>query len=316
MRPRKERGLTLVELMIAVAIAGIAMAAAFSLSFSMMDGLREHRRAVEVERSARASMQIIGHAVRGASIAVPSGELEDLVACSGRGPLYVENRSDAPDRLQVIHGIGGSPVTEVRDQSFDVGDARLYPDDVSGFRAGDQVIVSDTETGKIVRVERVHDDHLQVEYDSCFSSWPGGGYGHGSLVVRAQVSGFFIDDTGDIPVLLMSSQGLSGDGSEAEPVALGIEDLQIAVGVDHADDGRIDEWHYSDPGDPAPPEPTSTPWRALRISISARSAEEASDDPISTRQGAEDRPGADEADEFRRRASTGIVELRNMEGSP
>jgi prepilin-type N-terminal cleavage/methylation domain-containing protein len=320
----RERGLTLVELMVAVVIAGIAMAAAFSLGYAMMDGYREHRRSVEVERSARASMQAIADAVRNASVGVPSGELEDLVSCTGRGPLFVENHSDGPDRLQIVHGTGGA-LTEIWDGAFNLGVGQILVHDAGGFRPGDQVIVADTETGKLVSVIDV--DHstnvLQVDTNCPGTSWPAGGYGRGSMVIRAQVSGFAIDDSGDVPVLLMSPTGLPDvlgavlpDTWEAHPVALGVEDLQVAVGVDHTGDGMVDTWHYSAVGDDDPPDPSVTPWRALRLTLVARSFQESSDQPMSARPAAEDRPGEEEMDEFRRRVLTTIVELRNLEGSP
>ena len=319
-----QRGLTLVELMVAVVIAGIAMAAAFSLGYAMMDGYREHRKAVEVERSARASMQLIADAVRNASVGVPTGELEDLVSCTERGPLFVENLSDGPDRLQVVHGVGGS-MTEVRDGSFNLGSTQIDVADASGFRPGDQLIISDTQSGKLVSVVDVDlsGDVLQVETACPGLTWPAGGYGRGSLVIRAQVSGFAIDEQGEVPVLLVGPRGLPAllggllpNTWQADPVALGVEDLQIAVGVDHSGDGMIDRWHYSEAGDPDPPDPAVTPWRALRITVIARSFQENSDQPMSTRPAAEDRPAAERPDEFRRRVLTTIIELRNLEGSP
>ena len=114
--------------------------------------------------------------------------------------------------------------------------------------------------------------------------------------------------------------------AEPEAVAEGIEDLQIALGIDnnpndgdlHEDTsaGDIDEWVYNHPSDSAAAAVTAAPYRAIRITVTARSIDETSNVPISVRPPAEDRDAASQADVYRRRSLSTTVELRNLAGSP
>ncbi len=111
-----------------------------------------------------------------------------------------------------------------------------------------------------------------------------------------------------------------------EAVAEGVEDLQIAIGVDlngnggiDAEDGAAgndDEWVYNHPDDSDPPPVGTAPYRAIRLTVIARSTDEVTSVATPLRKGAEDRPDATTPDNSRRRTLSTIVELRNMEGSP
>ena len=98
--------------------------------------------------------------------------------------------------------------------------------------------------------------------------------------------------------------------------------MQIAVGVDGDGDGTVledgtttDEWHYNVDLDGAPPDVTTTPWRAVRLTITARSITESSNVALYLRPAVEDRPVASSADVYRRRTLTSTVEIRNLTGS-
>jgi hypothetical protein len=58
------------------------------------------------------------------------------------------------------------------------------------------------------------------------------------------------------------------------------------------------------------------PFRAIRLTVIARSTDDTSNVATSLRPGAEDRAAATVADVARRRSLSTIVELRNLEGSP
>jgi hypothetical protein len=150
---------------------------------------------------------------------------------------------------------------------------------------------------------------------------PSAGIAAGALVVRARAVAFFIAVAADGLPTLMMDPDLDGP-ADPEPLADGIEDLQIAVGVDLDGDGILrddgtagDEWFYNAAGDPAPPAVTTTRWRALRLTVVARTPHERSAELVSKRPAVEDRPVGD-ADVYRRRVLSTVVEIRNLEGSP
>jgi hypothetical protein len=150
---------------------------------------------------------------------------------------------------------------------------------------------------------------------------PSGGYAAGSLVIPVQRARFYIDTINGTPSLMMDPDAEGPAG--AEPLAEGIEDLQIAVGVDTgAMDGTLvevgaaandDEWAYNVAGDTA----LTGRIRAVRLSVIARAATELQGGtPGFLRPALEDHPGSSIWDAYRRRVLSSTVELRNLEGSP
>jgi prepilin-type N-terminal cleavage/methylation domain-containing protein len=326
-RDHHQAGLTLVELMIALLILSIAVAAAFSIGFTMLAGYRDSRRAVAVERSARGAIGFISKAVRAASPGVPTGSITDLGGCNTFSGLRVTNHDDAPDELEVIYA-SGAVVTSLR-ATFDDSSSSLTVLDGSAFSAGDYALVltpgGDGHLVPVVSVSPSGSEYV-IDIGGSASSLCGGvapfTYAPPSMVLRARLAHFFVDDTGS-PMLMMDPDG---DGpADPEPVAEGIEDLQIAVGVDTDSDDTVtevgaaagdDEWFYNVAGDLDPPDVATTPWRALRLTVTARAVSETSAVADSLRPAAEDRPAASVADVFRRRTLSTTVEIRNLKGSP
>lgn len=327
-RHDSESGMTLVELMISMVILGIVIAAAFNVAYTVMNSYRDHRRAMAVERSARGAMTVLTDAVRNASPGVETAQITDLVGCSTLKGINVVNRSDGPDTLQLVYATG-AVITSIR-QEFNQDSAELVVLDGSGLKAGDHVLVTDfDDRGHIVPITDVNDngDSWTLSLSSppsglCSPAVPSFSYAVLSTVLRAQVAEFSVTE-GDVPVLMMDRDG-AGPG-EPEPVAEGIEDLQIAIGIDEdgngevsadADDGA-DEWVYNHPDDLDPLLAiTARPYRALRLTVVARSIDETTSQPTSLRPKAEDHDGATSPDVYRRRSLSTRVEIRNLQGSP
>ena len=347
MKRRAQAGLTLVELMIAVVISGLVISAALAMGFSMMNGYRDHRTMVNVERSARVSLEIMADAIRNSSPGVPLGNFEDIVGCSGQvAGLQVINKTDDPDELKVIYasggvlssvyqavGFGSSDTTVTVLDSEDIEDQDFYPDDY--------IIITNLDAGAVLPVTAVSapfDCGVAGTPVTCYTltvkqpsscggiTWPASGFETGALVIRGRYARFFIKDdadTGNIPTLMMDPDA---DGPEAdldpEPIAEGIEDMQIAIGVDADADLSIaeigtdpddDEWYYNVDGDPDPPPLVP---RALRITLVARSVAEQSEVDSYERPAAEDHAADGVKDPFRRRVLSTTVEIRNLNGSP
>ncbi|MCG8425204.1 MAG: PilW family protein [Proteobacteria bacterium] len=324
-----EAGVTLIELMISLVIASIAISATFSLGMSIMNGYREHRDMVKLERTARSSMAFLSKAIRSASPAVPNGDIDDLIGCSDAGGLRVLNRSDGPDEIEVVYPIGGI-ISSLR-QTYDVKTRSLIVVDGSEFQAGDYAVVSNLKRGHLIPIldvkERRDGWYLISKKPSRLCrgvEFPDGGYPPGSVVVRAQISRFFIDDSdqvGGVPTLMMDPDS---EGDEpAEPLARGLEDLQVAIGVDLDRDGvvddqgnRDDEWFYNATGDSDLPQMSEQPPRAYRVTVVARSVEPANKAATGIRPAVEDRAIAEAPDGYRRRVLSATIELRNLTGSP
>ncbi|HEU5055302.1 MAG TPA: PilW family protein [Kofleriaceae bacterium] len=324
-----EAGMTLIELMIAMVILGIVVAAAMNVAYTIMNGYRDHRKAMAVERSARGAMTVLADAIRNASPGVENAQITDLVGCSTLTGIDVTNRTDGPDSLQIVYA-SGAFITSIR-QVFDQDSTEVVVLDGSGLKAGDQILITDfDDRGHLMAITDVTDNGgdytlalASAPTSMCSPSPPAFSYPVLSTVIKAQVAEFTVDDTGDIPVLMMDRDG-AGAG-EPEPVAEGIEDLQIAIGVDENGDSEVsadapdgvDEWFYNhvDDVDPALAI-TARPYRALRVTVVARSIDETTARPTSIRPAAEDHAATTQPDVFRRRSLSTRVEIRNLQGSP
>jgi prepilin-type N-terminal cleavage/methylation domain-containing protein len=339
---RGQAGFTLVELMISLVILSVAVAATFGLSTSMMNSYRDHRRMVQVERAGRAAMETLAEALRNGSPGVASGNIIDLTGdCASFGGISVTNSTTGPDSVDIVYAAGGA-ITSAR-AAFSDPSAQLEVADASGFSAGDLALIVATSSaapadshGHLVQVDAVsapaggNPNWILDVSNPCgatsisvvTSTGTVTSYDQGSLVLRARRGRFYIDTPAalGVPTLMYDPDGAAG-GEAAEPLAMGIEELQIAVGYDANGDGTItdtasnsDEILYNVDPDVAPAGAT-TP-RAFRLTVVARSIWESSTAAMSTRPAVEDRNGAASADQYRRRILSAVVEARNFQRSP
>ena len=149
-------------------------------------------------------------------------------------------------------------------------------------------------------------------------------YDVGSLVVRARHVTFFIDTLDGIPTLMMDPDSdLAGGTAPAEPLAEGVEDMQIAEGIDANGDQVIselgtaagdDEWVFNVSGETAPAA-TVIP-RAVRITLIARTAKPLQGGVTPYQRPAVEDRSAGAADAYKRRVLSARIELRNTTGSP
>jgi prepilin-type N-terminal cleavage/methylation domain-containing protein len=323
---RAQGGFTMIEMMIAVVLVTIVIGFALQVGLTFVNAARSAREAQGAERGARASIEYLSDVVRAASTAAPAADLRDATNCTPVNAIGVENHADGPDKLTVVYGSGGvltslRTVFDGNSTSFDVLEA-------SGLSVGDSVIISDGTMGRLVPVKSMSGATGQATIgtssvsSSCSTlSMPQGGFGVGSLVVRGKVARFYVANANDGTPMLWMDPDADGP-AQAEPLAEGVEDMQIAVGVDLNGDGVLtdngsttDEWFYNAPGDPAPPDPTVTPWSAIRISLVARTFTDKGTTTQSTRPALEDHP-AGTADIYRRRVLASVIEIRNLEVNP
>jgi prepilin-type N-terminal cleavage/methylation domain-containing protein len=311
-----QKGFTLVELMISLVLFSVAIAGVLSVAVTMTQGFREQRQVIATESSVRAPLEFIADAIRNASPAVPSGDIQDVKNCV-TGAIAVVNNTNAPDQLDIVYA-SGSVVTSLRTIYDSTTNLAITVTDASQLAVGDTLLITNMTKGHLVDVTAVNTATgvLALTAPGCTPALPVGGYPPGSLVIRALRARFTVDVTGaatdGVPTLMMDPDA---DGpASAEPLAENVEDMQIAVGVDVDLNKGIDagEWEYSS-GVGA----LAGAIRAMRITLVARAPNQLQGGTASFyRPAAEDRPIASTADSYRRRVLSTTVEIRNLGGSP
>jgi hypothetical protein len=286
---------------------------------SMTRAYREQRLAIATENAARAPLDYIVDAVRQASPAVTSGTIKDANDCSfNTGALSFVDSETGPDQLTVVYASGG--VVSTTHSAFTNASTSITipAAHLDQFAIDDYVLVSNQTEGTLVKVTGITGSALTVN-PQCGGAFPTGGYPSGSILVRANRAKFTIGDVDGVPSLLMFANG----ATSSEPVAEGVEDLQIAIGVDANGDGVLtgapdpsatgDEWVGDDAGESLP----AGPIRGVHVVIVSRDTRELSG-TASFYEPAQalNHGGSTTANKYRRRMLSSSVEIRNLTGSP
>ncbi len=323
-RRRGQVGFTLIELMISLVMFSFAVAGILAVAVAMASGFREQKQSIGAESSARGGMGFLGDAIRGASPGLPGGNsltLETFNTTSGNcpaGAFLLADPAGGTDDLTVVFAYG-SVVTSTR-QAFDAGtDTSLDVVDGSQFRLNDWILVTNYGRGHVVQITAVTGNNLTIATGSCTKSVVSS-YNAGALVVRVLRARFYIQALDLIPTLFMDPDA---EGPAAgEPLAEGVEDMQLELGVDPAGDGvsevksaaNDDEWSGNYAGDSVPL-PTDI-IRAVRLTLIARSTAPVTGIGNFFRPAAANHTASLLPDNFRRRVLFSTIEVRNLGGSP
>jgi prepilin-type N-terminal cleavage/methylation domain-containing protein len=326
---RAQRGFTLVELMISLVLFSVAIAGILSVAVSMGQGMREQRAAVATESQVRVPMDFLTDAIRQAGPAVPTAattvvntNLQDVTTCD-IGAVVVTNNTSGPDTLDLVYASGA--VVTATMGSYVAGTTSLQVADASQLAVGDMILISNKTQGHTVTITGIDvpSNTLTLAGQTCATlALPTGGYPAFSIVVRVVRARFTIvpntpgvAPADGIPVLMMDPDGPNGPAL-AEPLAEGVEDLQVALGVDVNGDGVIDpltEWAFDTAGHGA----LVGPILSVRLVMVSRATTIAANGAkLYTPLPALDHAPAATADTFRRRVLEATVEIRNMGGSP
>lgn len=318
---RSQRGFTLVELMVSLVIFTFAIAGVLSVAVAMTRAFREQRQIIATENAARAPLDFIVDALRQASPGVTTGVIKDAGDCTfTTGAISIIDYTDKPDELSIVYASGGVVSTTHTAFTSSSTAITLPTGHTAQFAAGDYALVTNQAEGTLVKIEGINGDDLQVQ-PTCAGAFPTGGYPSGSILVRAQRARFAIGPIDGIPSLLMYTNGATTD---PEPVAEGVEDLQVALGVDANGDGVLagqaidinnntDEWYGNASGETVP----AGPVRGVHVVIVSRDTKALSGTASFYQPGdALNHPGSTTPDNFRRRLLSSTVEIRNLSGSP
>jgi prepilin-type N-terminal cleavage/methylation domain-containing protein len=323
-----QAGFTLIELMISLVLFSFVIAGVLAVAVSMSQGFREQRASTQAESAVRVPLDFLADAIRQGSPGAPTNVIFDSTTCTTVA-INVNNNVGTgsaanTDRLDVIYA-SGAVLTSTREIYATTNQTSLNVNDASGFAIGDSFVVSDTTEGVLLKITNIVGNTLTIAAQSgACGAFPlsAGPYPTGSLVIRAQHAWFYIGWVDGSPMLMMDPDA-NATTVDAEPLAEGVEDLQLVMGVDTTANGlgaegtptlATDEWWYNVAGDTTP----AGTLRAIRITMIARTLSGLIGNLQSfNRPAAEDHAAAPlNSDNFRRRILRTTVEVRNMSVSP
>jgi prepilin-type N-terminal cleavage/methylation domain-containing protein len=326
-RKRSQRGFTLIEMMVALVLFAAITVGMMSVAITMTNGYRDQEVTIATESSTRAALEFMSQGLRGASPGVADPyAITDATGC-GTGinnafrlesNLTVAGLSSKPDAFTVVMPVG--QVLTTTTTAITAG-PQVTVSNAAELNAGDQVLITDHATGNIFRIASKSGNTLTFAPTACGALTAP----IGSTVIRVMRARFSIDflPGETVPMLFMDADA-DGTFYTKEPIAEGIEDMQIAVGIDddankiinveNSPNATSDEWHGNNIGDVV--YTTQAGVRAIRITLVARTAKEATGVNAYRLPAIEDRAANAATDNFRRRILSSTIEVRNLGGSP
>jgi len=316
---KRDKGLTLVEMMIAMLLVLIASAGALALVARGRSAQRTAEAIARLEETTDAALAILVEELRMAGylgLAAPGSPV------AGASPL---GAAESPE-LAVAGGCGPSLAhdlgTAVSTADGAYGIAFNVPLQCSAGPQGRIVVGSDTLILRHASAIAAEADpgRLQLETNFRAARLMADGAPHlgdGARIHDLEISVFYVsaDSTAQRGLPSLRRKRLVGGSRPAfqdEELVTGIEDLQVEIGLDAAadQDSAVDRWVT-----PTEFSGADTP-RAVRLWIRARSdlpEHPAVDQPALSYANREE-PRASLP--FRRKLSSRIVELRNLQGAP
>lgn len=301
------KGITLIELVVAMFIVGIVSIAIFMAFKSQQRSYLIQNQVAEMQQNIRASMDIITRDIRMAGFGFKAGKVSYW---DGNGKAFINAFSiinNNPDRIDVLFA-DASVNTTIRDE-MPKPSAIFKVDSTAGFEPNDLAIITDGDNTTLIQITQVQTKHL-VHAPSSPVNPPGGhnifpddGYGIGDKIYKLKYISYDVDSSDpDHPTLRVDSDG-PGVGAY-QPLADNIEDLQVVIiFADGHEANTYDDTDGDDTND-------YDDIRSIRITILARTDRQ-DPDFNGQRPAIEDHAGGG-SDHYRRRLLSSIIRVRNL----
>lgn len=318
MRRSAGRGFTLIELMIGMALLAM-LSIGMLTTVNLVGRTQRASAAIDVaQAAARAGLEMITRDVemasagaRTGSIAFGNGAPAQLLA------VRVTNSNTGPDQLDLLSVDTSAQATLMAPLA--AGQTTLSVSSSAGFNVGDLIQVSDLTTAMVMQVSATTGGATPSLSVNANGNPQPQTFAAGSYVFRSRAVRYYVDTTiyGPQDPLLMFDP--DGPGPAAgQPLAEGVEDFQVALGVDANGDGVLtnvgaaagdDEWIFNVVGEAMPA--SLAQLRAVRVTVVARTVLPQAG-TRGQRPGAEDHAGAAAADGYSRRVLRSEMTVRNF----
>jgi type II secretory pathway pseudopilin PulG len=336
-RQSAARGLTLVELMVAMGLSSLVILALLAYAQTQTAIQRQTQQATALQANVQAAVEEMSTSLRAAGSsftagfatnAVPPGTPTRVLGVTVQNNVLGAPGGDGPDALLVLVS-DDAPYATLLDDAAQ-GTTPLVVDGDAGLRQGDFLLLSDFTDAVLYRLtqdpaaatfngEAV--THLAVTPPVATPPTP---FFKGAKVFRARPLVYRLDTNviEGLSVLTLQDGAPFVTSEPPQIVAEHIEDLQVAIGIDGlwggirdgvlqeiGKDPDDDEWVYNRAGETLPdPLPAGSVITAVRVTVIGRGSQPG-DQLTPGRPAVEDRP-AGPPDNFRRRLLTAQIYLR------
>lgn len=243
-RPRRASGkhgspgFTLIEVIIALAILGIATTAIFTTFLSQQKAYVIQNSVAEMQQNLRGGMQFLEMDARNAGYGLPPAvalKLPSLLLGGGTismvsGLGISDGGTTGSDNLYLIYL--SATATQISD-SMPNTSSEMKVVDPAGFQVGTVAVIFDSTNADVFQVTEVQNsNHIQHNPTGIFGMDNkdfSKAYGEGSTVALINYAGYYVDTTTD-PAHPKLMRNVPGDNTmTSEIVADDIEDLQIRL---------------------------------------------------------------------------------------
>ncbi|HEX7523304.1 MAG TPA: PilW family protein [Candidatus Deferrimicrobium sp.] len=237
MRRNGTAGFSLIELMAAIVILGIAMTAVFSTFLFQQQSYTTQVRVAEMQQNVRDAAEMISRDIRMCTYGIPSnvhigGNDNEITS---RYLTHV-NSTSKPDEIYILYRYDGDAAYPPFDNvNLAAGANTVTLTSAAGFAAGDRVIVYDASNADLFLVTAVSGATLTLR-GAAGATYSGASVPPARLA-RVRYVRYFIDNTTDSahPTLMLDKR----NGKPAQPLADDIEDLQFQYNMDMNNNGVI-----------------------------------------------------------------------------
>ena len=313
-------GFTLIEILVAVGLAGILMTVMFTMFRTSQRSYTTQDEVAEMQQNLRVAMMYVSRDLRMAGLGgnllsemVPSVQVftGEVSAWNMNKAFTIINSDVGPDQIDIFYGsiTDGEYVATTTKPMADAS-AELVVTDPDEFQEGDAVVITDGLSAALFVVSSVEVALKKLGHDSAgsiynppagFNAFPtGGGYSIGARVYnfgKLHWVRYYIDQTDPFHPKLMADYH---DGQPDVVIADGIEDMQLY-------------YYLKDGTETDDPTGKEDDIRAVRITFVARTNKEDQFTKRFNQPVIEDHdPGAAPQDGYRRMVLSSTIQCRNM----
>ena len=313
------RGFTLVEMMVAMALLSVIIGGMFS-GISAIGRAQASSASVNLaQNGVRAAFEMMSRDIEMAAAGAKSGTITFANGTpTTTQAIVVTDSSTGPDKIDLVLVDPTAAATLL--VSYGGVQTSMTVDNTTNFKAGDVIQLSDLTSATLLTVTGfgTNGSNPTITVTAPTNTLPKT-YTPGSYVFRSRRVTYSIDTTtfgANDPLLMIDPDGPGA--LAAQPIAEGIEDLQIAMGFDLNADGNLvsvgaaaadDDWVYNVAAETAPA--TLALLRAVRVTLISRPSVMTAGQ-IGRRPAAEDHAIAGSTDSYPRRVLRSELTVRNF----